>query len=65
MYDPSKPPLISETLLKRRRSLEELAFIRSDKFSQQNKKKRILRGEDCKIKRPEHYVTERRVRIGQ
>lgn len=29
MYDPSQPPLISETLLKNRRSLEDLAYKRS------------------------------------
>ena len=58
MYDPSQPPLVSETLLKKRRSLDELALRRSLVPSTQNKKKRVVRGEDVKIKRPEQFVTE-------
>mmetsp|Transcript_4030 Transcript_4030/g.4121 ORF Transcript_4030/g.4121 Transcript_4030/m.4121 type:complete len:256 (-) Transcript_4030:200-967(-) len=62
MYDPSQPPLISETLLKKRRSLDELAYIRSTTLQRQNKKKRVIRGENIKIKRPEQYVKEFRTR---
>ena len=36
-HDPSKPPLISETYLKSRRSLDELAFRRSTTVKIQNK----------------------------
>jgi len=61
MYDPSQPPLISETLLKKRRSLEELAFKRSITVQTQQKRKRVVRGEDVKIKRPEQFVMEFRV----
>jgi len=64
MYDPSQPPLISETLLKKRRSLEELAFKRSITVQTQQKRKRVVRGEDVKIKRPEQFVMEFRVREG-
>ena len=31
-YDPNQTPLISETVLKRRRTLDELAYRRSSKF---------------------------------
>ena len=65
MFDPSQPPLISETLLKKRRSLEELALRRSDSSSsQQKKKKRIVKGDDTKLKRPEQFVTEFRIKQG-
>lgn len=37
MYDPSQPPLVSETLLKNRRSLEDLAFKRSITVETQRK----------------------------
>jgi hypothetical protein len=45
-HDPSLPPLIPETLLKRRRSLEDLA---------------LKRVEHVNIKRPEQYVREFRI----
>jgi len=64
MFDPSKPPLVSETLLKKRRNLDELALQRSLTVQIQNKKKRVIRGEDIKIKRPEQFVTEFRIQEG-
>lgn len=64
MFDPSKPPLVSETLLKKRRNLDELALQRSLTVQTQNKKKRVIRGEDIKIKRPEQFVTEFRIQEG-
>lgn len=64
MYDPSQPPLVSETLLKKRRNLDELALRRSLTVETQNKRKRVIRGEDVKIKRPEQFVTEFRIQEG-
>ena len=63
-YDPSAPPLVEETLLKRRRSLDELAHRRTLTVQQQVKRKRVLRGENIKIKRPEQYVREFRIKEG-
>lgn len=63
-FDPSAAPLIEETLLKNRRSLDELAHIRSVTVKQQNKRKRVVRGEDIRIKRPEQFVREYRIREG-
>jgi len=63
-YDPSKAPLISETLLKSRRSLDELAYRRSVNQQSQNKRPRVVRGEDVKIKRPEQFVRERMIKQG-
>ena len=40
MYDPSAPPLVSETLLKSRRTLDELSHRRSTTVKVQNKVKR-------------------------
>jgi len=60
-YDPSKPPLVSETLLKSRRSLDELAYRRSISQKTILKKKRLIRGEDVRIKRPEQFVRENRI----
>ena len=37
MYDPSAPPLVSETLLKSRRTLDELSHRRSVTVKVQNK----------------------------
>jgi hypothetical protein len=37
MFDPSQPPLVSETLLKKRRSLDELAHRRSVTVQRENK----------------------------
>eukprot|EP01035_Chromulina_nebulosa_P018590 gene18590-24317_t len=62
MYDPSQPPLISETHLKRRRSLEDLVVRRSLHVQNQNKKRRVIRGEDIKIKRPEQFVYSNKIR---
>ncbi|KAJ1442240.1 ribosomal protein L30, ferredoxin-like fold domain-containing protein [Ochromonadaceae sp. CCMP2298] len=63
-YDPSQPPLVSETLLKKRRNLDELAHRRSITVEKQVKRKRVVRGEDIKIKRPEMFVTEFRIQEG-
>jgi len=63
MFDPSMPPLIPETLLKKRRSLEELAVVRAETVGRQTTKKRI-RGEDIKLKRPEKFLMEYRIRQG-
>jgi hypothetical protein len=63
-YDPSMPPLVSETLLKKRRNLDELAHRRSITVEKQVKRKRVVRGEDIKIKRPEMFVTEFRIQEG-
>ena len=91
-FDPGAPPLISETLLKSRRTLEELAHKRSVTVKTQNKvcylflrfliplfvskrshysfmvsptfllqRRRIVRGEDVRIKRPEQFVREFRI----
>jgi hypothetical protein len=88
MFDPSKPPLIEETLLKSRRSLDELAHRRSVTVMQNIKvntinaiiimhyvsithlivitlqRKRVIRGEDIKVKRPEAFVREFRIKEG-
>lgn len=64
MYDPSQPPLIEETLLKSRRSLDELAHRRSLTVLSQVKRKRVVRGEDIKIKRPEQFLKDFRIREG-
>lgn len=62
MFDPSQTPLISETLLKKRRTLEELAEIRANTVKKQLPRKRVVRGEDFKIKRPEAFVLDRKIR---
>lgn len=64
MFDPSQPPLVSETLLKKRRSLDELALRRSTTVGVQNKRKRVVRGENVTVKRPEQFVKENRIRQG-
>jgi large subunit ribosomal protein L7e len=64
MFDPSHPPLVSETLLKKRRSLDELALRRSTTVQVQNKRKRVVRGENVTVKRPEQFVKESRIRQG-
>lgn len=58
-FDYSKPPLVAETLLKKRRSLEELAIIRSINVSNEVKRRRVVRGENVKIRRPEDFVKRR------
>ena len=63
-FDPSKAPLISETLLKKRRSLDELAYKRSVTVARDVKRKRVIRGENVKIKRPEQFMTESRIKDG-
>jgi len=63
-FDPSQPPLISETLLKKRRSLDELSLRRATTLSVQNKKKKNVRGEVVKLKRPEQFVRESRIKEG-
>lgn len=63
-FDPSKAPLISETLLKKRRSLDELAYKRSVTVGKQTKRKKAVRGEDIKIKRPEQFMRESRIKAG-
>ena len=63
-FDPSAPPLVEETLLKKRKNLEELAHWRSVNLKQQVTRKRVIRGEDVKIKRPEQFVREFRIKEG-
>ncbi len=63
-FDPSLPPLVPETVLKNKRSIDELALRRSAHLQTQNKKRKVVRGEDVKIKRPERFVTEHRIRKG-
>lgn len=63
-FDPSLPPLIEETLLKKRRGLDELALRRSESLTNPNKRKRVIRGEDVKIKRPEQFIREARIKEG-
>ena len=63
-FDPAAPPLVQETLLKKRRTLEELAHWRSVNLKQQVTRKRVVRGEDIKIKRPEQFVQEFRTKEG-
>jgi len=63
-FDPGAPPLISETLLKSRRTLEELAHKRSVTVKNQNQRRRVVRGEDVRIKRPEQFVREARIKEG-
>ena len=63
-FDPSLPPLIEETLLKKRRGLDELALRRSETLTNPNKRKRVIRGEDVKIKRPEQFIREARIKEG-
>lgn len=57
-YDSTKPPLLSETLLKNRRSLEDLQYKRSLLVSSSKKRKRVIKGEDIKIIRPEQFVKQ-------
>jgi len=61
-FDYSKPPLVAETLLKKRRSLEELAIVRSINVSNEVKRRRVVRGENVKIRRPEDFVKRRVIR---
>jgi len=57
-------PLVSETLLKNRRTLDELAYRRSITVEKQVKRKRVVRGEDVHVKRAEQFVRERRIKEG-
>jgi len=63
-FDPTKAPLVSETLLKSRRSLDELAYKRSLTLKTQQKRKRLIRGEDVRIKRPEQIIRENQIKQG-
>lgn len=63
-FDPNQEPLIEETLLKKRRSLDELALRRATTLSVQNKKRKNVRGEVIKLKRPEQFVTQSRIKEG-
>ena len=64
-FNPNQPPLVQETLLKSRRSLEELAQVRSAvSKSKPNQKKRLIKGEDIKVKRPEQFAREYRISEG-
>lgn len=63
-FDPSQAPLISETQLKKRRSLEELALRRAEQLSKEVKRRRVVRGENVKIVRPEELVLKQRVKDG-
>ena len=64
MHDPNQPGLISETLLKKRRSLEELALRRAERLGTEVKKRRVVRGENVKIIRPELLVRRKRIKEG-
>jgi len=57
-FDPSQAPLITETLLKKRRTLEELAAARTQNVANVNKRRRVVRGEAIKIQRPEQFVRD-------
>ena len=63
-FDPSKAPLISETLLKARRSLDEIVYRRSVNPQRHNQRAKAVRGEDIKLKRPEQFVRERLINQG-
>jgi hypothetical protein len=63
-FDPSQTPLVAETLLKKRRSLEELALVRSETVQKQVKRRRIVRGEKTRIVRPEQLVKIHRIKAG-
>lgn len=54
----AQTPLVSETLLKKRRSIDELAYKRSIVSAAQNNPRRKLRGDSTKVKRPEEYLKE-------
>lgn len=56
MFDPSQTPLVAETLLKKRRSLEEAALIRAENLKKEVKRRRVVRGENVKIRRPEEFM---------
>jgi hypothetical protein len=55
-FDPNQTPLVAETLLKKRRSLDELAVARAENLKTQVKRRRVVRGENIKIKRPEQFL---------
>ncbi len=55
-YDPNQTPLVAETLLKKRRSLDELAVARAENLKTHVKRRRVVRGENIKIKRPEQFL---------
>ena len=57
-------PLVEETLLKKRRTLDDLKHRRAITVERQVKRKRVIRGEDVKIKRPEQFVREYRIKEG-
>lgn len=63
-FDPSQTPLVAETLLKKRRSLDELALIRSETVQKQVKRRRVVRGENVRIVRPEQLVKIHRIKNG-
>jgi len=57
-FDPNQAPLITETLLKKRRTLEDLAASRAQTVAKVNKKRKIVRGEAIRIRRPEQFVKD-------
>lgn len=61
-YDPNQTPLVAETLLKKRRSLDELAVARAENLKTQVKRRRVVRGENIKIKRPEQFLKKTLIR---
>lgn len=61
MHDSNQAPLVTETLLKKRRSLEELAVVRAETVQNQVKRRRVVRGESVRITRPEQIVKARRI----
>lgn len=64
MFDPSQTPLVAETLLKKRRSLDDLAVIRSETVQKQVKRRRVVRGETVRVVRPEQLVKIHRIKDG-
>jgi len=56
--------LVEETLLKKRRTLDDLQHRRAITVERQVKRKRVVRGENVRIKRPEQFVREFRIKEG-
>ena len=63
-FDPNAAPLVPETLLKRRRTLDELQQKRADTVQKQVKRRRVVRGENVVLKRPEQFVRENKIKEG-
>ena len=63
-FDPNSAPLVPETLLKRRRTLDELQQRRQETVQKQVKRRRVVRGENVVLKRPEQFVRENKIKEG-